>query len=248
MMLHISGPVGHSLKILVVLHEKGAQPERRVYDLLKLEHRVPEVTRLSARGSLPILVENAGILDESSAIEEYLDDILPGPALMSADPVERWQVRTWFKFVNEDLAPAVGILAWQHLTRPRLTRGQRNRLAAGVARIELPERREWWEEALAGFSADRIDTARTKVEGLLDLAEAQLDKSAWLAGESYSLADIDCFPFLHVLRDLPGGALTEHERVREWLARADQRLAVKAALGEPGPRDWVPGPELIRWG
>ncbi|MGH8259209.1 MAG: glutathione S-transferase family protein, partial [Steroidobacteraceae bacterium] len=84
--------------------------------------------------------------------------------------------------------------------------------------------------------------------------EEALAKGGWLAGEAYSLADIDAFALLAPLPDLAPDTVSERAtpRILEFLARVRERPAVKKALARartPRPQEaFIPGAEPSRWG
>lgn len=84
---------------------------QRVFSVLELKAIDYEVERISLfdkpdwflkispHGKVPILIEDVGVLFESSAICEYLDEVYQDPKLHPQDPFKRAQHRAW-----EDLA------------------------------------------------------------------------------------------------------------------------------------------------
>jgi len=248
MILYTAGPVGHSLKVMIAAAEKGLLLACSPVETLDLEHYRAPLAMLTPTGGLPVLVDDELVLTESSIINEYLDESREGPALMPAAAQARWRARTWFKFVNEDLAPAVSILAWREWGLPALSASRRERLRTAVESIEAVERRAHWRHALDGFLPAQHETADAKIATVLDLAERQLADGDHLAGPAFSLADIDALPFIEPLRRLRPALIAAHPRTDTWIDRILERPAVAATWS--GYRDdrWVPGPELIRWG
>jgi glutathione S-transferase len=84
--------------------------------------------------------------------------------------------------------------------------------------------------------------------------EDVLSRSAWLAGEAYSIADIDTFAMLAPIPDLAPEVVNDHATpgIAAFLRRMQERPAVKAALassrtGRPHEA-FVPSTEPSRWG
>ena len=105
-----------------------------------------------------------------------------------------------------------------------------------MARIPLHEQREKWRTARSGFSEPDLANATRKIEVAIDTVEQQLAKSPWLAGDMYTLADINffsiggmaldrLFPEMNVAKRAP--------RVVDWVNRMNARPAVKAAFAMP---------------
>lgn len=247
--LYHRAPVAHSAKVLIVLAEKGIRFESRRTEVPACE--VASVRAASQSGHLPVLVDDDGTtLAESSAIAEYLDETRPSPPLMPSDALARWRARVWFKFVNEDLAPAVAMLAWSAWRLPALLGDERAALAMRIEAITVPDRKAWWGEALAGFKPERMDVARKKVQGMAHLLEQRLSQFEFLAGPEYSLADVDAWPFVEPLPRLLPTVVNEHAspRLLRWMRRIGSREAVATVIADARDTDWTLGPELIRWG
>jgi glutathione S-transferase len=65
--------------------------------------------------------------------------------------------------------------------------------------------------------------------------ESILEKYKWLAGDEYSLADLNSYSMVAGMPRLMPEHMNEDNapRALEWLARMDERPAVKAALAMP---------------
>lgn len=247
--LYHQAPVAHSAKVLITLAEKGLEFDRRWVGP-PCGSQYPDILEASYAGSVPVLVTDDGaVIGESSTITEYIDDAYPDVPLMPQDAVGKWRTRVWFKFVNEDLAPATCILAWNEWGRP-----SRDEAALSAIRSQLealPEHRQaFWAEALSGFGTKRVEHARQKIAMVIGLIEARLSEFEYLAGDTYSLADIDVWPFASVLpelaQDLAGP--DSAPKMHAWIDRVAQRPAVRSVTVEGTGAGWLPGPEPIRWG
>ena len=105
-----------------------------------------------------------------------------------------------------------------------------------VARIPLHEQREKWRTARSGFSAADLADATRKVQVAVDKVEAQLARTPWLAGEMYTLADINFFSHcgMYVARMFPElSDGQKHPRLTAWRERMLARPGVQAALAMP---------------
>ena len=63
----------------------------------------------------------------------------------------------------------------------------------------------------------------------LGVLENRLEKSDWLVGDAYSIADMLAFPWVFIAKPL-GASLDEFPRVADWRARIKARPAVQAAI------------------
>ena len=111
---------------------------------------------------------------------------------------------------------------------------------------ELPDQRKKWATARSGFSEADLQNASDKIDYALAKVEKQLGETAWLAGEAYTLADINFYSHcgMMVERMFPEMEIaTRCPRLVEWRDRVTARPAVAEALkGEdrtqPGLRTW----------
>jgi len=243
-------PNAAAARVLITLKEKGVQFQSRYVDVLRFEQHEPAFLELNETGETPVLVRDGEAFTESSFICEYLDEAFPGAALMPEAPYDRWKARNWQKYVDDHLAAAVSALAWRAYGEAQMQ--GRNGAEAAVARIPFRPRRDEWTQALKGYPDDQLAKDRGRVEMTLGLVEAELEASDWLAGPSFSLADIAIFAFMNYLPRLTPDLVSAAPRTLAWLQRVSARPAVKAALAlarTPDPYAVVaPGPEHIRWG
>jgi glutathione S-transferase len=105
-----------------------------------------------------------------------------------------------------------------------------------VARIPLHEQREKWRTARSGFSESDLANATRKVQVAVGKVEQQLARTPWLAGDMYTLADINFFAHcgIAVNRLFPEMEVAKRApRLMEWVERVKARPGVKEALAMP---------------
>ena len=254
-------PNTFSLKPLITLNEKGLEFTSRYVDFLAFEQYdleglrdVMEVQH-NPEGEGPILVDRGTAMTESFFITLYLDEAFPEVPLRPADPEGRWQILVWGRFCNEVLAPAVSTLGAHKYLAPALKARDRKAADAALKKMPTLEQQQGWSAALDGsYSDELIEDSRRKLTLSVKKVEDGLEKSEWLVGSAYSLADIDMFALLHPAEGLAPDILNAQAapRTMAWLERIRARPAVKAALatsktGKP-EQCFTPGPEHSRWG
>jgi glutathione S-transferase len=244
-------PTSNSGEVLICLKEKELEFTSRYVDVLKGEQFSPAFLALNSAGQVPVLVHDGRVLTETGFILQYLDEAFPETPLTPASPEGRYWVNVWIKYVNEHMAPA----AWKlGISRTIASLGERRGLIEAALGRAPPERRQAWAKAFAGFDAVDLEIARGLLPVRLERMEATLGAHDWLAGETYSLADIAVFPTANALSgvapDLVNASATP--RIWAWLDRMRARPAVQAALAmgrEDHPEGvFAPGPEGSRWG
>lgn len=98
----------YAMSAFIALTEKGVPFQLKKIDLQTREHLQADYARLSATSRIPTLTDGEFRLSESSAIAEYLEDILPGPAnfrLYPADPRDRARARQIQAWLRSDFMP-----------------------------------------------------------------------------------------------------------------------------------------------
>ncbi len=252
--LHHWEPSVDSGEPLICLKEKRLPFESRYVDLLQWQQHRPEFLRLNPSGQVPVLVHDGRAITESGLVMLYLEEAFPERPLVPSSLAEQYEVHFWIKYVEERMAPYVTLLGWHGITRPAL---QRATLDGGRRTLEqLPqERRELWEKALDdAYSDEEIALAGDSLAAAARKLERALERSEWLAGGTYSLADIAVVLTARALRVVAPDLLSAGRapRTLEWLRRLEARPAIRETLAlarVPAPeRLFAPGPEPPRWG
>lgn len=235
--LYHAEPGANSLKSLIPLKEKALDFQSVYVDLHKFEQHEPWFLAINPEGQVPVLDHDGNIVTHTTIINEYLEDAFPdAPPLRPADPLGKARMRFWNKFVDEHVMNYVSMHGWHRFVgvlARGIESGQFERL---VERIPLHEQREKWRTARSGFNEAELENATRKILVAVNKVEDQLSRTPWLAGETYTLADINFFSHcgMYVNRMFPD--LTDerkHPRLSEWRERVSQRDGVKAALAMP---------------
>jgi GST-like protein len=115
---------------------------------------------------------------------------------------------------------------------PQRTARQRpaEELRAAIDRIPLESRRSAWRKALFNeFSAEELAESRRRVTFATLALERHLTSSTWIAGDTYSLGDINGFNLGYALPlsqpDHCNDAKTPY--IMEWLRRIYERPAAR---------------------
>lgn len=253
-------PNTFSLKPLIVLHEKKLEFTSRYVDFLSFaQYELPAMGALEVRhnpeGEGPILVDRDAPMTESFFISLYLDEAYPAVPLRGRSAYDRWRVLMWARFANEVLAPAVSTLGCRKYLVPALRDRDRRDVLKTIERMPTREQRDGWLRALDdAYSDELLADSRRKVGIAVRKIEDALGEGDWLAGDAYSLADIDLYALLAPVPDLAEEVLNPRvaPRTVAWIESVKGRPAVTAALatsrtGKP-LEAFSPGPEHSRWG
>lgn len=248
-------PVGNSARVLICLHEIGVAFESRYIDLIGFEQFSDEFLAMNPMGQVPVLRIDGLVMKESSLINEYLAESYPDAGLAPLDPLGWYKTQTWSKFVDYNLGSSLATLGCRERLVPILKKLKQDELAKKIEAIPVPERQPGWRLAASdGYTSDMVGNSERKLALVIERMENVLADNAWLAGEKYSIADIDTFALMRSLAELAPDIVNEERAPQtiDWLERIAERPAVQEALskyGQLGPgQAFAPGPEHSRWG
>jgi len=227
-------PDANSGKPLFCLHEKGIEFTFHFIDLLAQEHYGDEFLAINADGTVPAIIHDGFTMTESTPAMEYIDEAFPGPPLRPADPFRRWQMRILLRYLDNVVTPSLAMVAANRAAGPPLTGRDADEIRANLDRIPLPERRAMWDKLMFdGTSPRDIEESQRRVMEAIRRFDRVLARNPWLAGETFSLADIGVFATFHALPledDYEvGDVWTPH--LMRWLRACHSRPALQAAFG-----------------
>jgi glutathione S-transferase len=239
-------PLANSLKSMIPLFEKDLPFESIYVDLHKFEQHSEWFTAINPEGQVPVLDHDGVIITHTTVINEYLEDVFPDVPLRPRDAEGAARMRYWNKFVDDHVMNHVSMHGWHRMIRV-ITQGiESGEFEKLMERIPLPDQRKKWMTARSGFSEADLANATSKIEYAIDKIEAQFAKTEWLAGDEYSLADINFYSHCGAMveRMFPDLAIaTRCPRLIDWRDRVTARPAVEKALAMPdhtmpGLRTW----------
>lgn len=232
-----------SQKVRMTLAEKGL-PERgkdwveHDVDLGKFQQLTPEYLRLNPNGVVPTFVHDGQVMIESSAILEYLDEVVPEPPLMPSEPVERARLRAWMRYVDEVPTVAVRVPSFANLFAPmRFSKTSDADFAAHTER--LPLRKQFYKRmSQKGFGKDEIEYAQFQIRQTCERIEKAMEERGgpWIMGDRYTLVEPQVAPLIDRMEDM-GYDDIWHDlpQMSAWWQRVKARPSYKAAF-YPGAR------------
>src|SRR5438270_194252 len=240
-------PAANSLKSMIPLLEKSLPYESIYVDLHKFEQHEPWFVAINPEGQVPVLDYDGAIVTHTTVINEYLEDVFPDVPLRPRDPVGAARMRYWNKFCDVQVMNYVSIHGWHRMVSiiaRSIESGEFERL---MERIPLPDQRRKWRAARSGFSEADLAHATEKILFAVDKVEKQLAQTPWIAGDDYTLAEINFYSYcgMAVERMFPELAIGKRcPRLIAWREKMTARPAVARALaGEnctaPGLRTWT---------
>lgn len=231
-------------KVRYALNIRGVEPDKMTYvDILKGEQFTPEFRKINPKAVVPSLVHDDKIVNESTLICEYVDEVFPGKKLIPTDPYEKAQMRLWTKAVDEQLHPACGELTFVCCHRHIVMRLGKEKLEEFLKATPDQSVTSKWkarkqEIVRLGFDAPGIaDTIRLYDSWLFKMEDA-LKQHEWLAGDQFTLADVGFAPYVNRLDMLNMSGLWTGDRlphVEKWFNKISANESFKKAF-----LDWCP--------
>ncbi len=173
------------------------------YELVENAPNSPEQLEHHPFGKVPAFRHGNVHLFETLAICRYVDQGFDGPGLVPADPADGARAVQWASALIDYIYPS--------LVRDIL-----------IQRLVVPMQGGKTDEAVVAAAAKVVD-------GYLAILDDALAKSDYLAGGSYSVADMFYLPPLANFRQLPEAKLLDNRaNLRAWYDRCAQRPSAKA--------------------
>ena len=196
-------------RVTALLAEKEMEIEQVEVDLRAGEHMQAPFCLKNPMRTVPVLeLDDGSCIWETGAIRGYLEEIQPEPRLLGADAKQRARVAMWDYWVEfHGLMPVMNAF--------------RN-AAPGFEDRALPGPRP------VPQIAELAERGRRRYGEFLEDLDAQLGDSAHVAGDAFSVADIDARVTIDFARraikiDPPA----ELENLARWNSALDQRAAFR---------------------
>jgi glutathione S-transferase len=201
-------------KTLMTVAEKGHELPLVLVMIPKGEQQRPEHLARHPFGKVPVLDDDGFVLYETRAINRYLDARLDGPRLEPASDGGRARVDQWTNVADAYFAAHAHTLIVERLFR-RYLGGE-------------PDARA-------------IAAGREGLSPALDVIDRALASAPYLAGDSFSLADVHWMPYLDYLEQIgEGEPITRRPHVAAWWQRISARPAWQH-VARRGPQPYEAG-------
>jgi glutathione S-transferase len=196
---------GNPTRVAIFCAEKGIAIPFVPVDLIKGEHRTPAFLARNPAGLVPVLeLDDGTCISETMAICRYLESLHPEPALMGRTSLEQAVIEMWQRRVELKFGSAV----------------------VAVFRHSVPFMQALEPVQIAAWA----DLNRPRVIAALAMFEPQLRDHPFIAGETFSVADITAIMLFWMLR-LSGIAVPEDcPSVARWRENLLARPSVTAII------------------
>jgi glutathione S-transferase len=166
---------------------------------------------LNPAGDVPVLVEEDGtVLNNSSVICEYLEDVYSEIDLLGQSPLQKAETRrlvSWFdlKFNHEVTENLIG-----------------EKIMKRMLRLGEPH-------------GPAIRAGQTNIHYHLDYIGFLLESRQWLAGNFFSLADIAAISHISAVDAIGDVPWSEHKEARAWFERIQERPSFQTLMNDEIP-------------
>ncbi|CAO2202827.1 unnamed protein product [Urochloa humidicola] len=192
-------------RVLVCLEEVGAEYELVTVDFLAGEHNVPDHVARNPFGKIPALQDGDLVLFESRAIAKYILRKYRSSEvdlLRESDIEAAAMVDVWTEVEAQQYYPALSPVVFECIIFP----------------------------IMRGTATDQkvVDESLEKLKNVLEAYEAHLSKHKYLAGDSFTFADLNHFPFTFYFMATPYASVFDaYPRVKAWWQSLISRPSIK---------------------
>jgi GSH-dependent disulfide-bond oxidoreductase len=195
-------------KIYIMLEETKLPYKEHFVDVWKGDQYNPDFIKLNPNSKIPAIVDSDGPGGKPITIFESGAILIyladKTGRFMPKDPVKKYDVLQWLFFQTSSVGPMFGQFTHFKMFAPK--------------------------DKDNSYSMSRY---QTEVKRLYQVLEKRLAKSAYIAGDEYSIADIAAFPWTRN-HDVQGVKWEDNPHLARWFRSIDERPAVKAALAKVG--------------
>jgi glutathione S-transferase len=202
--VEIVGPAPSTYtRVACMVCEEKAIP----YELKQSPPHSPDVNAIHPFGKVPVMRHGDFELCESKAIATYLDLSFPGPKLIPTEPRHAALTEQWVSLVNTKMD---GTLVRTYLLNYIFPKGSDG----------SPDRKT-------------IDAVAPAVREEIDLLDRAVAKGGFLAGNSFTFADVNVMPILAYLKNFPesGTAIAAAKSLSAYY----ERLAARPSFQKTTP-------------
>jgi glutathione S-transferase len=203
MKLYDGGRAPNPRRVRIFLAEKSISVPLETVDLGSLQHKSAAYAAINPMQRLPALALDDGtVLAESIAICRYFEELQPEPAMFGKGALEKARIEMWNRRMEMNLFHTV-----QHVFR---------HTHPAMKEMEVPQVPAWAE------------ANKPRVEDFLRFLDGELNTRPYVAGDSFSVADITGLVAVDLMKPAKLTVPEELAHVRRWHAEISARPSAKA--------------------
>ena len=212
MLLYTYPPAPNPRRLHIFMAEKGIEIPTVQVDLAKGEQFREPLRSVNPSCTVPALVTDEGVvLAQVSAICDYLEELYPERPLLGRTPLERALVREWTHRIFLE-----GLMAIAEVFRNGNPAFAKRGLPGPLEIAQIPALVERGQQLLDAF---------------FTTLERRLAGRDYLAGEAFSMADIDAFATCEFAGWIRRAIPAECTQLTRWRARVAERPSARPPAG-----------------
>jgi glutathione S-transferase len=190
-------------RVRMFLAEKGIDIPCEQVDVPAGEHRSPEYLNKNPDGVVPLLELDSGVyISETVAISRYFEENYPQTPLMGTTAEEKASIEMWQRRVEHSLTNTVATY-FHHATE-------------GLGESDRYRNKEWGEKN------------KENAISAMNQLNKQLAENKFVAGDSFSIADITALCAIDFAADVNIPVPDECHHLKRWYLEVSQRQSAAA--------------------
>lgn len=207
MKLYTFDPAPNPRRLALFLRYKGIEIETQQIDMMKAEQLGEPYKSINPQGTVPALqLDDGTVLAEVIGICTYLEELHPEKPLLGSTPLEKALVISWDHNIFLSVMMAIaGMLR---------NRGESFRNRALPGPLDVPQ------------IPELIERGKLQLGYVLPQLDTHLANSTWVAGDNFSLADIDLLVAVDFMAWVKQAVPEDCAHLRNWYQRAKAELGL----------------------
>jgi glutathione S-transferase len=221
-------------RVRLLLEEKALPWQSVIVDTARgdVDQLPADYHRLNPKGLVPVIIHNGVATQESLVILEYLEDAFPAPPFRPVSPEARARMRLWMRRIDDGVHVASRTIGVCLVNRHIYQAKEAGKIDTYYAEMRDTVRKSNDQINIAGgLDSPLLPDAVATFRRLFEEMDATLEQSGWLAGETYSLADMALVVYVRRLESFMMAPLwAELAQLNDWYARIAARPAYERAI------------------
>ena len=218
-----------SMRVRMVLAEKGLDWTSHHIDLRRKENISEDYFAINPNGLVPTLVDDGVVHIESNDIIDHLDRTRPDPPLRAGVEHEA-EMMEWLHLAAAIHVPACKPYVYATKIAAKIVKSQDEQARYDALQTNEELKRFHAKHAGANaFTASDLDKATAILNACFDKLEATLAHRPWMMGERFTLADISWAPLHFVLAGC-GYPFDRYPKVQRWAGRLREHRSYREGV------------------
>ncbi|NDC89353.1 MAG: glutathione S-transferase family protein [Bacteroidetes bacterium] len=225
-------------RVRLLIEEKGLKWKSVIVDTARgdVDQLPANYHELNPKGLVPAIEHNGRGMSESTILLEYLDDAFPQTSFRPENAEDRADMRRWIYRIGDGVHVASRTIGVCIVNRFIYLEQDKKKIEAYHSEMRDLVRRDNDKINISmGLQSPLLPDALKTFKSLFADMNDRLAGHDWLAGNSYSLADIALVVYLRRMESFMMAPLwADHVHLNDWYGRVAARPAYHKAVVEWG--------------